>query len=80
MAPSSAATPAKPALPLFGSPVPFAEPPWYRGTPSPYYDETHVALRARVRAFVDEHLAPYVDEWEERCVKTGEEIDVRKLT
>eukprot|EP00404_Azadinium_spinosum_P024223 CAMPEP_0180605640 /NCGR_PEP_ID=MMETSP1037_2-20121125/26718_1 /TAXON_ID=632150 /ORGANISM="Azadinium spinosum, Strain 3D9" /LENGTH=405 /DNA_ID=CAMNT_0022624753 /DNA_START=61 /DNA_END=1275 /DNA_ORIENTATION=- len=53
----------------FGSNVPYAEPAWYRGAPTPYYQEKHVAFRNKVRAWVDENLKPYVDEWDEagRC-------------
>lgn len=50
---------------MFGSDVPYAEPAWYRGTPTPYYEEKHVAFRNKVRAYVDEHLVPYVNEWDE---------------
>ena len=49
----------------FGSDVPFAEPAWYRGVPTPYYQAKHAAFRAKCRAFVDEHLIPYVDDWDE---------------
>jgi alkylation response protein AidB-like acyl-CoA dehydrogenase len=53
----------------FGSDVPFAEPAWYRGVPTPYYEAKHAAFRNKVRDFVEEHLKPYVDEWDEagRC-------------
>jgi len=33
-----------------------------------------------MRAFVDEHLLPNVDEWEERCTQRGEEVDFKRLT
>jgi len=49
----------------FGSDVPYAEPGWYRGEPTPYYEAKHAAFRAKVRSWVDEHLMPHVDEWEE---------------
>merc|ERR1712028_281652 len=49
----------------FGDPCPFAEPAWYRGVPTPYYNENHAAFRAKVRAWVDENLIPFVDEWDE---------------
>merc|ERR1712166_679539 len=49
----------------FGDPCPFAEPAWYRGVPTPYYNENHAAFRAKVRAWVDENLIPSVDEWDE---------------
>jgi len=49
----------------FGDPTPFAEPAWYRGVPTPYYNANHAAFRAKVRAWVDENLIPFVDEWDE---------------
>ncbi|CAE8713343.1 unnamed protein product [Polarella glacialis] len=49
----------------FGSDVPFAEPAWYRGNPTAYYQEKHAKFRDKVRAFVDEHLKPFADEWDE---------------
>jgi len=49
----------------FGDPCPFSEPAWYRGVPTPYYNENHAAFRAKVRAWVDENLIPFVDEWDE---------------
>lgn len=36
-----------------------------RGEASPYYNATHVAWRARVRAFVDARVIPFCDEWDE---------------
>ncbi|KAL4871124.1 hypothetical protein BDV12DRAFT_164819 [Aspergillus spectabilis] len=32
--------------------------------PSPYYTETHHSLRAYVRQYISEHIAPYAQEWE----------------
>lgn len=49
----------------FGSDVPYAEPAWYRGVPTPYYTEKHAAFREKTRKWVDENLVPYVDEWDE---------------
>lgn len=31
---------------------------------SPYYNETHAALRQEVREWVEEKVEPYVNEWE----------------
>ena len=64
----------------FGSKVPFAEPGWYRGVASPYYNESHVALRARVREFVEKELLPHVDMWEEKCAQEGKEVDFKAIT
>mmetsp|Transcript_346 Transcript_346/g.798 ORF Transcript_346/g.798 Transcript_346/m.798 type:complete len:432 (-) Transcript_346:131-1426(-) len=49
----------------FGSSTPYAEPAWYNSkNESAYYNEHHVAFRARMRKFVDEEVIPNVDEWE----------------
>lgn len=41
------------------SPVPYAEPLWLRPQfKSPYFKESHRALRRKVREFVDEHVTP----------------------
>jgi len=46
----AAGTGAPESLAQFGSDVPFAEPYWYRGAfVSPYYTESHVRFRAKVR-------------------------------
>jgi acyl-CoA dehydrogenase len=48
----------------FGSPIPGAEPYWYDSSfPSAYYNEKHVAFRAKCRDFVERELRPHVDEW-----------------
>ncbi|KAJ5824735.1 acyl-CoA dehydrogenase [Penicillium robsamsonii] len=49
---------------LFGSTVPFAEPAWARGCPSPYYNDSHRRLRAAMRSWVDENLMPHTLELE----------------
>jgi len=49
----------------FGSSVPYAEPAWYRGVPTPYYSENHAKFRAKVRDFVDKEITPFRDEWDE---------------
>lgn len=36
-----------------------------RGEASPYYNATHVAWRARCRAFVDARVIPFCDQWDE---------------
>ncbi|KAF2692123.1 acyl-CoA dehydrogenase-like protein [Lentithecium fluviatile CBS 122367] len=67
--------------PSYGSTLPWAEPSWYTGRPSPYYKESHRRLRDAVRKWCDEHIAPYTDEWVEagavppsvyhECAKAG---------
>lgn len=37
----------------FGSAIPHAEPPWYRGCPSPYYKESHCRLRDAMRQWTE---------------------------
>jgi acyl-CoA dehydrogenase len=44
--------------------VPFAEPPWVRGTPSPYYKESHYRFQKAAREFIEEHLGKRALEWE----------------
>lgn len=44
--------------------VPFADPSYMQGAPSPYFNETHIALRKEVREFVETYIFPYVDEWD----------------
>ncbi|KAH6886161.1 acyl-CoA dehydrogenase [Thelonectria olida] len=49
---------------VFGSNLPFAEAPWARGCPSPYYGDSHRRLRKAMRSWVEEHLMPHAEEWE----------------
>lgn len=46
------------------SPVAFGDPMWHTHD-TPYYNETHRALRRDVRAFVDKEITPYCHEWDE---------------
>jgi alkylation response protein AidB-like acyl-CoA dehydrogenase len=48
----------------FGDAQAFAEPAWYRGVATPYYQLTHAAVRNKVRAFVDAELIPNIEAWE----------------
>ncbi|OHE97097.1 acyl-CoA dehydrogenase domain-containing protein [Colletotrichum orchidophilum] len=50
----------------YGNPAPFAEPPWYNTLASPYYDESHRRVRDFVRKYIEEHIAPHIQEWEEK--------------
>jgi len=61
------------ALDAFGDQIPFADPSWYQSYHSPYFNETHAALRAEVREWVEKDIAPYVTEWEE-AKKVPDEI------
>ncbi|KAF4547699.1 Acyl-CoA dehydrogenase-like protein 3 [Elsinoe fawcettii] len=49
----------------FGSPVPYAEAPWARGCPSPYYNDSHRRLRKAMRDWVETHMMPHLSKWEE---------------
>ncbi|KAK4944420.1 hypothetical protein LTR10_016094 [Elasticomyces elasticus] len=44
--------------------VPFSEPTWLAGFPSPYYKDTHRKWQKACRAFIEEHLLPYAMDWE----------------
>lgn len=45
-------------------PIPFSEPPWLAGLPSPYYKETHRKFQKQCRAFIEKNLIPNAFEWE----------------
>ncbi|GLB18528.1 hypothetical protein AtubIFM61612_008424 [Aspergillus tubingensis] len=49
----------------FGELIPFADPAWYQGYHSPYFNQTHSALREEIRQWVDSEIEPYVTEWDE---------------
>ena len=44
--------------------VPFSEPPYLQGLPSPYYTESHRKWQKACRAFLAEHLLPNAMDWE----------------
>ncbi|CAM1509104.1 Fc.00g028430.m01.CDS01 [Cosmosporella sp. VM-42] len=52
-------------LEAFGHQIPFADPSWYQSYHSPYFNETHAALRAEIREWVDSEIEPNVTEWDE---------------
>lgn len=45
-------------------PVPFSEPPYLCGLPSPYYTPSHLVFQKACREFVTKHLHQYAIEWE----------------
>ncbi|ORY60797.1 acyl-CoA dehydrogenase [Pseudomassariella vexata] len=53
-------------LEAFGQQIPFADPSWYQSYHSPYFNETHAALRAEVRDWVETEIEPHVTEWDEK--------------
>ncbi|KAK3346800.1 acyl-CoA dehydrogenase/oxidase [Lasiosphaeria hispida] len=54
------------ALEPYGQQIPFGDPSWYQSHHSPYFNETHAALRAEVREWVDKEIEPFVTEWDEK--------------
>lgn len=52
-------------LEQFGDLIPYADPNWYQTYHTPYYNETHAALREEVREWVENDIMPYVTEWDE---------------
>ena len=47
-----------------GRPIPFSEPPYLCGLPSPYYKDTHLRWQKVCRQFVTENLNHHAMEWE----------------
>jgi acyl-CoA dehydrogenase len=46
------------------TPVPFSDPPYLLGLPSPYYTDSHRKWQKACRAFIAEHLLPHAMDWE----------------
>jgi acyl-CoA dehydrogenase len=44
--------------------IPFAEPPWINGLPTPIFKETHFKWQAAIRPFIEKHLLTHAREWE----------------
>ncbi|MCJ1471784.1 hypothetical protein MMC13_000425 [Lambiella insularis] len=55
----------KESMDSYGDLVPYADPSWYQSYHTPYFNATHEALRAEVRAWVDAEIEPNVTEWDE---------------
>jgi acyl-CoA dehydrogenase len=47
-------------------PIPFSEPPWLAGLPSPYYNDSHRRWQKACRQFIQEHLLNNAFEWDEQ--------------
>lgn len=45
-------------------PIPFSEPPWLCGLPSPYYKETHKKWQRACREFLSANVTEHALEWE----------------
>lgn len=46
-------------------PIPFSEPPWLMGLPSPYYNESHKKWQKTCREFFDKNFTPFAFGWED---------------
>ncbi|GIC84206.1 acyl-CoA dehydrogenase family protein [Aspergillus udagawae] len=46
--------------------TPFADPLWLNRIYSPYYTASHRRLQREVREYVDTHIAPFCEEWEQQ--------------
>ncbi|KAH8881297.1 acyl-CoA dehydrogenase NM domain-like protein [Thozetella sp. PMI_491] len=44
--------------------VPFSDPPWLMGQPSPIFTESHRRWQAAIRPFIQKHLIDHAVEWE----------------
>ncbi|KAK4545550.1 hypothetical protein LTR36_002900 [Oleoguttula mirabilis] len=53
------------AMDPFGDLVPYADPSWYQSYHTPYFNDTHAALRAEIREWVEAEIMPNVTEWDE---------------
>ncbi|KAF7189645.1 Acyl-CoA dehydrogenase AFT10-1 [Pseudocercospora fuligena] len=63
--PDAADTEEDEAMDQYGDMIPYADPSWYQTYHSPYFNETHAALRDEVRQWVEEEIMPNVTEWDE---------------
>src|ERR1700753_1298154 len=46
-------------------PIPFSEPPWLLGLPSPYYNDSHRRWQKACRQFIQENLINNAMEWDQ---------------
>jgi acyl-CoA dehydrogenase len=44
--------------------VPYSEPPWLNGHPSPYYNDSHREWQRFCRQYISENLTKYAMQWE----------------
>ncbi|KAL6229053.1 hypothetical protein BDW75DRAFT_250194 [Aspergillus navahoensis] len=58
----------------FGNPNPWSEPAWYNALASPYYNDSHRALRKYVRDYIQKYVEPHAEEWEHEGRVPKEEI------
>ncbi|EMC94499.1 hypothetical protein BAUCODRAFT_549996 [Baudoinia panamericana UAMH 10762] len=53
------------AMDPYGDLVPYADPSWYQSYHTPYFNQSHAALRDEVRQWMEEDIMPNVTEWDE---------------
>jgi acyl-CoA dehydrogenase len=46
------------------TPIPFSDPPWLSGLPSPYYNESHKKWQKAIRPWIQENLHRNALEWD----------------
>jgi hypothetical protein len=44
--------------------IPFADPTWHTDKTHPYFKESHRELQRFIRSYVDQEIAPNVEQWE----------------
>jgi acyl-CoA dehydrogenase len=49
-------------------PIPFSEPPYLLGLPSPLYSASHLSWQKACRAFIEENLTQHVLDWERQGI------------
>lgn len=49
----------------YGDMIPYADPSWYQSYHTPYFNQSHAALRDEVRQWMEEEVMPNVTEWDE---------------
>ena len=64
-APGPAAEESAEAMDSYGDLIPYADPSWYQSYHTPYFNESHAALRDEVRQWMEEDIMPNVTEWDE---------------
>jgi len=62
--------------PFGNTKVPYGEPAWYRGIPTPLFQQKHANWRKKVRDFVETELKPNANKWDE--AKTAPFPELRK--
>ncbi|KAK5110919.1 hypothetical protein LTR62_005457 [Meristemomyces frigidus] len=53
------------SMDAYGDMIPFADPSWYQSYHTPYFNQSHAALRDEVRQWVEEDIMPHVTDWDE---------------